>query len=85
MPNEFPRRQECFSLSAILSDAVDGVLRLLTDIAKFGFRILELHVVSEAGGEARVLMRIATPRGTDAANISSRLARHVCVITLRVA
>jgi hypothetical protein len=85
MPNEPRSGQHCLALSAIVSDAVDGATRLLTEIAKVGLRVLETHVVGDWDGQQRLHMRIAAPMGTDIVNISSRLARHVCVISLRLA
>jgi hypothetical protein len=77
-----PRHVE---LAAVVSDAVDGATRLLADVAKFGLGVRELHILNEACGDASVRMALTLPSEIDAANICSRLRRHVTVVSLELA
>jgi hypothetical protein len=85
MPTERQSQQNCFSLSAVVSDVLDGATRFLTDFAKIGLQVREMHVVDDPEGEARLDMRLAAPEGMDMGNLASRLQRHVCVLSLSLA
>ena len=85
MPAESEQDQRDVELSAVVSDAVDGATQLLADVAKFGLCVREMHILSEARGDAAVRMALTLPTGVDAANICSRLRRHVTVVSLELA
>ena len=84
-PTESEQDQRDVELAAVVSDAVDGATRLLADVAKLGLGVRELHILKEPRGDASVRMALTLPSEFDAANICSRLRRHVTVVSLELA
>jgi hypothetical protein len=84
-PAECERNHRRVELAGAVSDAVDGVTRLLTDVAKFGLAVRELHVFQRDCSGASIQVTLVVPSELDVANVCSRLRRHVSVISLKVA
>jgi hypothetical protein len=85
MPAELERNHRRVELAGVASDAVDGVTRLLTDVAKFGLTVRELYVLQDDCGDASIRMTLLIPSELDVANVCSRLTRHVTINSLRLA
>jgi len=75
----------CVGLAGVVSDPVDGATRLLTDVAKLGLAVRELHVLQGDCGSASIQMTLVVPSELDVANVCSRFRRHVTVISLKLA
>jgi hypothetical protein len=82
VPNGSYHADQCITLSMVVADAVDGAVRLLNDVQRFGFRIRALRVDGLEGQSASICVTIAIPPKTDASQIRSRLARHPTVLLL---
>ena len=75
MPAELERNHRRVELAGVASNAVDGVTRLLTDVAKFGLTVRELYVLQDDCGDASIRMTLLIPSELDVANVRSRLTR----------
>lgn len=73
------------AFSAVVTDAFDGAIRLLSDVQRFGFRIRAFHVGEMALEGVSVQMTLAVPQETDDLHICSRMARHATVVSLESA
>jgi hypothetical protein len=85
MPAERERNHRRVELAGVASDAVDGVTRLLTDVAKFDLTVRELYVLQDDCGDASIRMTLVVPSELDVANVCSRLTRRVTINSLRLA
>jgi hypothetical protein len=85
VPAESEQNQRHVELAVVVSDAVDGAIRLLADVAKFDLCVRELHILKEGRGHASVRMALTLPAEVDAANVCSRLRHHVTIVSLELA
>jgi len=67
-----------------MHNAIDGMVRLLNDVQRFGFRLTSLHLQTQDGMAAEIAMTIAVPAIWDPAQVLSRLTRHEAVLSLSV-
>jgi hypothetical protein len=65
-----------------VSDAVDGATRLLCDAQRFGLAIRSVHIDALDNGNASVHMNLSVQAQTDTAQLCSRFARHVGVLSV---
>ncbi len=72
-------------MSATVADAYDGVIRLFSDLQKFGFRTQEFHLAADKIGGAELLVTIILPSKTDIDFIRARLSRHPTIVSMVVA
>ena len=69
----------------LLTDALDGASRLLCDAQRFGFAIRSVRIDVLKDELASVQMTLAVQPHADAAQICSRFARHVSVLSVETA
>jgi len=70
------------ALQLTVTDAVDGATRLLCDAQRFGLAIQSVHIDALDNGTASVQMSVSVQTHTDAAQLCSRFARHVAVLSV---
>jgi hypothetical protein len=68
-----------------VTDALDGASRLLCDAQRFGFAIRSVRIDVLKDELASVQMTLAVQPHADAAQICSRFARHVSVLSVETA
>jgi hypothetical protein len=68
-----------------VTDALDGASRLLCDAQRFGFTIRTVRIDVLKDELASVQMTLAVQPHADAAQICSRFARHVSVLSVETA
>ena len=73
---------KCLAIHLTVSDAVDGATRLLCDAQRFGFAIRSVHIDTLDNGNASVHMSLSVRSQTDTAQLCSRFARHVGVLSV---
>lgn len=73
------------SVSADLSDSVDGLARLITDVARFGFDLRELSLHVRENGLSRAEMTLTSQAAIDNQAIAHRFNRHPSIRAVRVA
>ncbi|WP_191058261.1 hypothetical protein [Geminicoccus harenae] len=70
-------------VQAILTDAYDGMIRVLNDAQRFGLELVAT-VLEEAGSEARLRLVLTTAAPVTPEVLRARLARHPCVRQVEV-
>jgi len=70
------------ALHLTVADAVDGATRLLCDAQRFGFAIRTVRIETLDNGTASVRMDLSVQAQTDSAQLCSRFARHVAVLSV---
>ncbi|MDC1222877.1 hypothetical protein N8468_05655 [Planktomarina temperata] len=73
------------SVSAKLTCAVDGVQRLVTDVARFGFELRELDVRVLENGHSKADLEIASRGAINCDMIAHRFGRHPGILAVKVA
>lgn len=73
------------SVSADLSDSIDGLTRLITDVARFGFDLRRLSVQVQENGFSRAEMTLASQAEIDSQTIAERFNRHPSMRAVEVA
>jgi hypothetical protein len=68
-----------------VTDALDGASRLLCDAQRFGFAIRSVRIDLLKDELASVQITLAVQPHADAAQICSRFARHVSVLSVETA
>jgi hypothetical protein len=68
-----------------VTDALDGASRLLCDAQRFGFAIRSVRIDVLKDELASVQITLAVQPHADAAQICSRFARHVSVLSVETA
>ena len=73
-----------FHVVAELTDAPDGLSRLMLDVSRFGLDLQSVAMRVDARGiaQTRLCVRLETP--TDCTSLAARLTRHHAVSTLEV-
>ena len=66
-------------VQAVVDDAYDGVIRLLNDVQRFGYGLLEM-TVAQAEDLMSISMTLAPPAHADARLLAARLGRHLTVV-----
>jgi len=69
-------------VNAVVSDAYDGLIRLLGDAQRFGFALRASTLSAEGDGSASVTLTLSVPARLDAELVAARLARHPVVRSL---
>src|SRR5689334_16989820 len=69
-------------VNAVVSDAYDGLIRLLGDAQRFGFALRASTLSAEGGGSASVTLTLSVPAHLDVELVAARLARHPVVRSL---
>jgi hypothetical protein len=77
-----PRLGRDLAVHLTVSNALDGASRLLSDAQRFGFAIRSVRIDVLKDDLASVQMTLAVQPNTDTVQISSRLARHVSVLSV---
>lgn len=80
-----PRPRRCVSVTATTSDLFDGIVRLVLDTARFGFRLDQISMTTGPDGGRSIRMVLEVQPSTDCADITDRLSRHPAITELRVA
>lgn len=73
------------SASADLSDGVDGLARLITDVARFGFDLRRLSVQVHENGLSHAESTLAAQAAPNNQTIADRFNRHPSVRAVEVA
>ena len=73
------RSSRRIALGISAADTYDGLIRVLVDMQRFGWRLDEVSAVGqgEACGEIRCI--VTTPAAVSLAHIEERLARHPAI------
>lgn len=79
---ELASNSKSIAIHLTVSDAVDGATRLLCDAQRFGFAIRSFHIDTLDNGNASVRMSLSVQAQTDTAQLCSRFARHVGVLSV---
>jgi hypothetical protein len=69
-------------VNAVVTDAYDGLIRLLGDAQRFGFALRASTLSAEGDGSASVTLTLSVPARLDAELVAARLARHPVVQSL---
>ena len=69
-------------VNAVVTDAYDGLIRLLGDAQRFGFALRASTLSAEGDGSASVTLTLSVPACLDAEVVAARLARHPVVRSL---
>ena len=78
--SEEPMRE--VAVSAVVTDAYDGLIRLLGDAQRFGFALRASTLSTEEDGSASVTLTLSIPVRVDVELVAARLARHPVVRSL---
>lgn len=70
------RARQRVMITASTSDAYDGLVRLLADVQRFGFALVEVSSSLQDDARTAIRMIIETDGVSDCADIGFRLARH---------
>ena len=66
-------------VNAVVTDAYDGLIRLLGDAQRFGFALRACTLSAEGDGSASMTLTLSIPVRLDAELVAARLARHPVV------
>jgi len=69
-------------VNAVVTDAYDGLIRLLGDAQRFGFALRASTLSAEGDGSASVTLTLSVPARLDGQLVAARLARHPVVRSL---
>ena len=69
-------------VNAVVTDAYDGLIRLLGDAQRFGFALRASTLSTEEDGSASVTLTLSIPVRVDVDLVAARLARHPVVQSL---
>ena len=62
-------------LTALVSDPIDGMIRLLGDVQRFGLRLVGAEMKGHAGA-SMIVLTLETSVEVDLENLSARFGRH---------
>jgi hypothetical protein len=65
-----------------VANAIDGTVRLLGDIERFGLRLASLRLQVSEGTAAEIFVSLAAPADCDPEQLRLRFARHCAVLSL---
>jgi hypothetical protein len=73
------RSSSTIQLTALVSDSIDGMIRILGDLQRFGLHMVrcEMHAL---GGASEIVLTLATNGMGDMENLCARLSRHPCML-----
>ena len=77
---EEPRREVV--VNAVVTDAYDGLIRLLGDAQRFGFALRASTLSAEGDGSASVTLTLSVSARLDVQLVAARLGRHPVVRSL---
>ena len=69
-------------VNAVVTDAYDGLIRLLGDAQRFGFALRASTLSAEGDGSASVTLTLSVSARLDVQLVAARLARHPVVLHL---
>ena len=69
-------------VNAVVTDAYDGLIRLLGDAQRFGFALRASTLSTEEDGSASVTLTLSVPARLEVPLVAARLARHPVVQSL---
>ena len=69
-------------VNAVVTDAYDGLIRLLGDAQRFGFALRASTLSAEGDGSASVTLTLSVPARLEVQLVAARLARHPVVRSL---
>jgi hypothetical protein len=66
-------------LTALVSDSIDGMIRILGDVQRFGLHVVhcEMH---DLGGDSEIVLTLASDGMVGMENLCARLSRHPCML-----
>lgn len=80
VPDPLPSRE--LAVHLIVANALDGAVRLLCDAQRFGLAVRSLEVNALDDDVASVRMTLSVQPQLDEAQIRSRFARHISVLSV---